>query len=145
MSSIVRGGRLYDNWYMEIGRPVPDRPHRAYPADKTYAEEPAVNWRCKECHGWDYSGRDGAYSTGGHFTGIKGIRGMAGADPAKIVAVLKDRTHAYGGLMDDADFEDLANFVSKGQVDTERFIDPASRAANPSQRRHHFRWCKDCH
>ena len=147
-SSIVRGGRLYDNWYNELRRPVPARPHPAYPADKAYAQEPATNWRCKECHGWDYLGRDGAYSRGEHFTGIKGIRGMAGADPAAIVAVLKDDTHAYDGLMDEADFEDLANFVSKGQVGMDSFIDPASKAAKgvSTKNQEFFKTiCATCH
>jgi mono/diheme cytochrome c family protein len=148
VSSIVRGGRLYDNWYQELRRPVPDRPHPAYPADKTFADDPATNWRCKECHGWDYLGRDGAYATGDHFTGITGIRGMVGADPADIIAVLKDDTHAYGGLMNDADFEDLAHFVSKGQVEMERFIDPVSKTSkgDSTKNQEHFKTiCATCH
>ncbi|MFQ5937337.1 MAG: hypothetical protein ACE5LB_13120 [Acidiferrobacterales bacterium] len=132
LSSIARGGRLYDNWYKEIKAQVltrevkvqvPTRPHPAYPADKMYANEPKHNWRCKECHGWDYLSRDGAYAKGPHFTGIKGIRGMADADPEKIIAVLNDDTHRYDELMGVRDFLDLANFVSHGQVDVDKYID----------------------
>ncbi len=127
VSSIVRGGRLYDNWYMEIGRPVPDRPHRAYPADKTYAKEPAVNWRCKECHGWDYMGKDGAYASGKHSTGIQGVNGLRGADPTKVVAVLNGADHGYADKLSDDDMMDLANFITQGQTDMAKSIDPATK------------------
>ena len=123
-SSIARGGLLYDKWYKVTGAEKPKAGHPAYPADKKYAKKPD-SWRCKECHGWDYKGVDGAYKSGKHNSGIKGINGMAGADTAKIVAVLKDKTHALSGKMADADFQDLAMFVSKGQLDTAKYIDAA--------------------
>jgi mono/diheme cytochrome c family protein len=148
LSSVARGGRLYDNWHRETKSPVPAEPHPVYPADKAYAANPETNWRCKECHGWDYRGRDGAYSRGGHFTGIKGIRAMAGADPENIVAVLKDQTHRYGGLMRDRDFRDLANFVSEGQVDMDRYIDRVSKRAEGDKTRHEAYYttiCANCH
>ncbi len=126
-SSLARGGLLYDKWYKIINVEAPKKAHPAYPSDKKYAKKPKSNWRCKECHGWDYMGKDGAYAKGKHATGIKGVRGMAGADPAKIVAVLKDKTHGYGGKMDDQDFMDLANFVSKGTIDMDTYIDRATK------------------
>lgn len=126
-SSIARGGKLYDKWYKVIDADAPKASHPAYPSDKKYADKPKDNWRCKECHGWDYKGVNGAYSAGKHSTGIKGIDGMAGADPAKIIAVLKGSTHGYAGKMEDEDFQDLAAFVSKGQVDMSKYIDYASK------------------
>ena len=127
-SSMARGGKLYDKWYKLIGVDAPNKSHSAYPADKKYADKPKDNWRCKECHGWDYKGVNGGYAEGKHSTGIKGIDGMAGADPAKIIAVLKDSTHGYAGKMEDQDFNDLAMFVSKGQVDMSKYIDYASKS-----------------
>ena len=59
---------------------APEQSHPLYPADGEYAAKPKANWRCKECHGWDYKGRDGAYAKGSHYTGIKGIRQWAGGD-----------------------------------------------------------------
>ncbi len=93
---------------------APKKAHPAYPSDRKYAKKPKSNWRCKECHGWDTMGKDGAYAKGKHSTGIKGITGMAGADPAKIVAVLKDKTHGYAGKMDEADFRDLVPSITIG-------------------------------
>ena len=146
--SVCRGGRLYDNWHLESREPAPDKAHPAYPAGKAYANDPAVNWRCKECHGWDYQGSGGVYARGSHATGIKGIDGMAGASPDKIVAVLKDATHAYNGLMAEEDFRDLANFVSAGQIDMSRYIDGKTRRAkgDPALRETYYQSiCSGCH
>jgi len=121
MSSITRGALLYDKWYKMVdGAEAPDTTHESYPSDAK--KTGASTWRCKECHGWDYKGVDGAYGSGSHRTGIKGVNGMAGADPADIIDILQDDTHGYGDLMEEEDFTDLANFVSKGQIDTSKYI-----------------------
>ncbi|MDA9981643.1 c-type cytochrome [Gammaproteobacteria bacterium] len=127
-SSIARGAKLYDKWYKVIDVDAPTESHSLYPPDKAYAEKPGSNWRCKECHGWDYRGRDGAYASGKHSTGIPGIDGTAGASAESIIATLKADTHGFGKLLSGPDFTDLANFVSKGQVDMDASIDRASKA-----------------
>jgi cytochrome c553 len=148
LASIVRGGRLYDNWSAETGRGPPPGPHPAYPAAGARRGDAAGTWRCKECHGWDYRGRDGAYGTGRHFTGIAGIRHMVGADPAAVIAVLRDTTHGYGPLLGEGALRDLANFVARGQLDMDRVIDRASRRArgDASRRQSYFHTiCATCH
>ena len=65
-SSLARGGKLYDKWYAVIKADKPTESHPLYPASAKYADKPASNWRCKECHGWDYRGKDGAYASGSH-------------------------------------------------------------------------------
>ena len=127
-SSLARGGLLYDKWYAVIKAEKPTEAHALYPSDGKYAKKPASNWRCKECHGWDYLGKDGAYASGKHASGIKGINGMRGADPADLVALLKADAHGFGNLLADEDLKDLANFVSQGQIDMDQFIDRASKA-----------------
>lgn len=126
-SSIARGGRLYDKWWKVVGVPEPKQANPAYPAAGKYKAKGGNDWRCKECHGWDYMGKDGAYAKGGHFTGIKGIQGARNKAPARIMAVLTDKNHALGGLMSQADLQDLAMFVGKGQLDMAKFIDPATK------------------
>jgi len=127
---------LYDKWYKVIGEDAPKVSHPAYPAEGKKAKKPGDNWRCKECHGWDYLGKDGGYASGSHFTGIKGISGMKGAATGAIVKVLKNKTHGLANKMDDDDFMDLANFVSMGQLDTDKFIDRASKMPiNPNTAR----------
>lgn len=125
VSSIARGGLLYDKWWKVVDGEEPDETHPAYTdGEKSGAD----TWRCKECHGWDYKGVEGAYSGGSHYSGIIGISGMAGADTADIIAVLTNDTHALVDLMEEEDFQDLANFVSLGQLDTDLFIDAAAKA-----------------
>lgn len=126
-SSIARGGRLYDAWYIENKAGKPDADNPAYPSSGKYAKD---SWRCKECHGWDYKGKDGAYGKGRHATGIKGIAGAAGKDPAAIAAILRDQNHPYKETMlTERDVTDLANFVSKGQFAVDKVIDTGAKKA----------------
>jgi thiosulfate dehydrogenase len=126
-SAIARGGRLYDKWFAENKAAKPADDHPAYPhKGGKYGKD--ASWRCKECHGWDYKGKEGAYATGGHATGIKGIQGAAGKDGAAIVAILKDKNHGYADAMLSAeDMNDLALFVAKGQIDVSKYVDAATK------------------
>jgi mono/diheme cytochrome c family protein len=127
-ASITNGGRLYDDWQWATGGRQA-LPHPAYPKNARYADVPQLTWRCRECHGPDYKGSEGVYATGEHATGIKGIRAMAGADPADIMRVLRNRTHRFGAVLKYRDLQDLANFVSQGQVDMDVYIDPKTGLA----------------
>jgi len=114
--AISRGAQLYDKWWVPVKAPKPEDTHPAYPA----AGKKSGNstWRCKECHGWDYIGAEGRYSEGSHFTGIKGVSGMAGADPAAIAALLRGDLHGYTeDMIPDAALAEIALFISKGQID----------------------------
>jgi len=126
-SAIARGGRLYDKWFAENKAAKPADDHPAYPhKGGKYGKD--ASWRCKECHGWDYKGKDGAYASGGHATGIKGIQGAAGKDTTAIVAIFKDKNHGYTDAMLSAeDMNDLALFVAKGQVDVAKYVDAATK------------------
>lgn len=146
-ASIANGARLYDDWMAVTGNRQA-APHPAYPPNARYANVPTVTWRCKECHGADYKGNQGQYASGNHATGIKGIRGMAGADPEKIMAVLRARTHLFGAVLKYRDLQDVALFVSKGQVDMDSFIDPQTRQARGDAKRGEVFYqtiCVGCH
>jgi thiosulfate dehydrogenase len=125
--NVAHGGRLYDKWYKEAKVAEPQGNHVAWPAsnERTGAD----TFRCKSCHGWDLLGKDGAYSKGSWLTGIVGISGAAGDDPAAIVEVLKDANHGFGGVIADGDLMALATFVSLGQIDMTPYIDSATKAA----------------
>ena len=147
-SILSHGGLLYDKWYKVIDADKPKTDHPAYPKDKKYAGKPDANWRCKECHGWDYMGVDGAYSSGKHASGIKGINGMKNADPAKVVAVLKDSNHGYGDKLSSDDLNALALFVSKGTVDMDAYIDRATKKPKGDAARgeaYYNTVCAHCH
>ncbi|MFN3075502.1 MAG: c-type cytochrome [Alphaproteobacteria bacterium] len=148
-STTLRGGRLYDNWYLETRKRAPKTAHPAYPADGAFARVPQQNWRCAECHGWDYAGRDGAFSKDSeHYTGIKGIRAMMGAAPAKVVAILKDKNHGFDEVLEDADLNDLAAFVTRGQVDVAQYVDRRTGLSRGNRRQHAAFYetvCVNCH
>jgi len=146
-SSIARGGQLYDKWYKVIKAPKPEETHPAWPASNTNKSGDATQ-RCKACHGWDLMGADGAYASGSYLTGITGLQDMAGAPTADIIAIIKDDTHGFGGMMDDQDYLDLANFVSAGQFDIDAYIDRDTKAAigDAAKGEEYFNTiCSNCH
>jgi mono/diheme cytochrome c family protein len=146
-ASIANGGRLYDNWLGVTGNKQAV-PHPSYPAKLTYSAVPSVTWLCKECHGPDYKGNQGQYASGPHATGIKGIRGVVGTDPDQIISILRNRTHLFGSVMKYRDLQDVANFVSRGQVDMDTFIDPKTKLARGDAKRGEAFYqtiCAGCH
>jgi thiosulfate dehydrogenase len=147
-SSIARGGRLYDKWWKVVGAEEPKQPHPAYPAEGKYKAKSGTDWRCKECHGWDYLGKDGAYGKGKHFTGIKGINGAANMNPAKIMATLTDKTHTLGNQLSEENLHDLAMFVSRGQLGMAQFIDRTTKKVKGDKARGEPVFntiCANCH
>lgn len=126
--TLAAGGRIYDNWWDALDKPAPTDTHPAYPASGK--SKGAATWRCKECHGWDYKGRNGRYATGSHATGIVGIDGAAGRDAAQIAALLRAPLHGYTrDMLSDDELLRVAHFVSRGQHDIETAVDAASGRA----------------
>lgn len=121
---LARGGILYDNWMAELGSKI-DNTHPSYPERGIIKGRDT--WRCKECHGWDYKGKAGAYSEGIHYTGISGIRSYANLDPVDIVKILKNEKHAFSDRLSDNDYDALALFVSLGQIDVDLYINRTTR------------------
>lgn len=125
---LAAGGRIYDNWWEALDRSKPEGTHPSYPA--AGPQKGAGTWRCKECHGWDYKGRDGGYAKGSHATGIVGIDKAAGRDVAAITALLRAPVHGYTpAMINDEELGRVAAFVSRGQHDTSKFLDPATGTA----------------
>lgn len=124
----VRGGALYDRWWKMNGSPQPVGDHPLYPGIGQQTGN--VTYRCKECHGWDYKGVDGAYSSGIHFTGIRGVFGST-LGPRQVFDLLKaDPTTVPNGHnmdvngMSEGDLWDVVKFTSVGVVDTYDYITP---------------------
>jgi cytochrome b/mono/diheme cytochrome c family protein len=121
---ISSGGRLYDNIFASLGAKGPTTTHPSWPQSNTTLQGEAT-WRCKNCHGWDYQGRDGQYRTGPNATGIAGVQRARGRDPAVIIATLGNATHQYADevLPQHAKYR-LAVFISRGLHDASRTIQP---------------------
>ena len=148
LAQITRGGRLYDNWYSELNQPAPQEAHPAYPADgpQMHSGDPLASggrtWLCVEGHGGD--------SRGG-VTGptVPGLAAYAGADRARIEAILGDDTHRYDEVLAPRDIADLAAFVAFGQSHLVADIDPATRqlrgAASTATGKVYQTVCARCH
>ena len=119
---LAAGGRIYDTWWDALDRKKPEAGNPAYPANGQ--RKGATTWRCVECHGWDYKGKDGLYSTGERYTGIVGIRKAKGRDPLAIAKMLRKAPHNYTSeMITDEELQRVAAFVSRGQHNVDRIID----------------------
>jgi thiosulfate dehydrogenase len=145
--SIARGGQYYDKWWAVIDADEPEGTHPAYTAEGK--RKGSTTWRCKECHGWDYKGVDGAYGSGSHFSGIKGIAGMANGNQKAIAESLRGEPHNYTKeMMPDKAIERLALFVSAGQINMDIYIDRATKKAKGdlvNGARFYQTVCANCH
>lgn len=147
-NSILRGGLLYDNWFSTLGVAKPSATHALWPASNT-KKKGNVTWRCKSCHGWEYMGKDGAYASGSYKSGITGIRAFDGAEPAAVVAILRGKDHGFTkAMISDAELDNLAAFVSRGQFELDKYIDRASKKSNGDSARGKPLYdsvCANCH
>ncbi|MBN4058840.1 cytochrome c [bacterium AH-315-J04] len=120
----IRGGQLWDQWWLINGSPSPAGDHPMYPA--VGQQSGANTFRCNECHGWDYKGDDGAYGSGSHFTGIAGVWGstMSAAEMFDIIQrddLLNGHNFRNIGLSDQ-DARDLVQFILDLTIDTDNYI-----------------------
>lgn len=119
---ITSGALLYDKWYAALGQPAPDGNMPLWSAQTTNSRSGPDTWRCVECHGWDYKGKDGAYGSGSRYTGFPGVFGAK----ADVVAVLKgagDPGHDFSAYLDEASMKQLAAFIENGLIDDSQYID----------------------
>lgn len=130
-SSVAEGGKLYDNWWISSGTVEPSGDSPIWSSQSTNTRSGLDTWRCKECHGWDYKGTDGAYGSGSHFTGFPGVLAAQEKSSEDLLTFLT------GGIVPDHDFSamgedalvNLISFLQEGQVDTSPYIDFETKAA----------------
>jgi thiosulfate dehydrogenase len=147
LAQIAYGGLLYDKWYAVLDVKPPEATHPAYASSKGKRKGNGT-WRCKECHGWDYMGKDGAYAKGSHFSGIPGIRGGDGGSVSTVASELGAGVHGLGQYASQEDLEAMAAFVVYGQVDMDQYIDRASKKAKGNAARGegiYLTICAKCH
>lgn len=142
---ISRGGQLYDDWWRTTVDTVkPGENHPLWKMQSNNKRSGYDTYRCKECHGWDYRGKDGAYSKGSHYTGFTGIYKAAEKMSVKeLEAVLRGSTnkeHDFSKYISENDIADLALFMKKGLINTNRFVssDGAPVKGNPNTGRNIF-------
>ena len=126
--SVARGGLLYDTWWRVVpGATEPKQNQPLWSLQTTNKRKGSVTWRCKECHGWDYKGKDGAYGSGSRYTGFTGVWATAQKKSTEeLAAILRGSSnpgHDFSSVLRPSDIADLANFLKHGLVDMAQFID----------------------
>jgi len=112
-------------------------------------------WRCVECHGWDYKGKDGAYGhpASSHYTGFPGLMDAIHHNSVEeMVAILQgkqDPAHDFSLYMDEDHLWALAYFLKYGHVNDDDFIDDLSMRAIGGDIAHgqvlYDQVCAECH
>jgi thiosulfate dehydrogenase len=135
---ISRGGQLYDNWWKAtVDTNKPEGDHPLWKTQSSNKRSGYSTFRCKECHGWDYRGKDGAYRKGSHYTGFSGVylasRTMSIKELESALRGSTNRDHDFSVYLGDMDIADLALFMKKGIIDLTAFIniDGTTAGGNP--------------
>jgi len=124
-ADLKTGGLLYDKWFKLTGS-KPEGTHPAYPAEGKQSGD--STWRCKECHGWDYIGKDGRYKSGSHYTGIPGLLDSRDKSPEALYAALSGSPHGFSGQIDENSLWALVKFIKEGQMDVRPYLDVSGGA-----------------
>lgn len=119
-TTLATGGQLYDKWWkVADGASEPTTDQALMSTQTTNTRTGADSWRCKECHGWDYQGVDGAYGSGSHMSGFSGVYDAVSLGVEEIKAILSggsNADHDFSGVIDDDSLTTLAEFISDGGV-----------------------------
>lgn len=154
LASIVKGGLMYDKWWRAV--PEATEPtahdHPLWAFQTTNQRSGSDTWRCKECHGWDYQGKDGAYGSGSHFTGFPGVYAASAKNEAQLLAQLMGGTnpqHDFTTVLSETALRDLVNFLKEGTIDVTEHIDYATKkpigASVPRGEELYTSTCVFCH
>jgi thiosulfate dehydrogenase len=149
VGNMARGGLLYDRWWAINNGSEPTMTHPAYPS--AGGQSGSTTWRCKECHGWDYQGVNGAYGSGSHFSGIIGVLQASGNSARSLSSDITSRhRHNFSNLLSDEDVNDLVEFIQNGTLDMNEVIDFGTKEAQGNADNGRTLWfgtarCSECH
>ncbi len=153
VESVVRGGLLYDTWWRVVpGASEPKVNQGLWSRQTTNKRTGSVSWRCKECHGWDYRGKDGAYGSGSRYTGFPGVWAAAqtksGGELAAILRGSSNAGHDFSSVLRPSDIADLANFLKTGLLDMTKYVDYKTRkpiGGDAGRGKTLYAFCAACH
>lgn len=132
-ADIRNGGLLYDKWWKVTSGTEPTVDHLLWSTQSTNTRSGSTTWRCKECHGWDKQGSDGAYGTSSsHHTGFVGVYPARLKDKEVVFEALKDSNgnHDFSDEMSDLQLLDLTKLIVDGLIDYGSYINLTTKAAN---------------
>ncbi len=131
-SSIAKGGLIYDKWWKAVdGATEPTEDHPLWALQNTNTRSGSTSWRCKECHGWDYKGQEGAYSQGSHYTGFPGVYdAYLSKTKAQFLDAMTggiNSQHDFSSVLSEAALENLVDFLKEGIINDVEYIDYATK------------------
>lgn len=153
LQQMIEGGKLYDKWWIEVsGVEEPKTDHPLWSLQTTNKRTGSDTWRCNECHGWDFLGRDGAYGSGSHKTNFPGAYNVRHKSIKDIEAILLGSTnpnHNFSYVLDYDSIYKLALFLKEGLVNMRLYIsyeDKRPFRSNPEHGKKQFeKECVKCH
>jgi mono/diheme cytochrome c family protein len=123
----IRGGRIYDNWWVETGTAEPTTDHPLWDTRTQSAintNTGSATWRCKECHGWDYKGVDGVYGStnSSHYTGFPGVMSAQSKQPIDVFCAIHsgtniDADHNFSSQLSPTSILHLTKFLVSTNID----------------------------
>ena len=149
-AALSGGGQLYDKWWAVVGLDAPEEDNPLWASQSTNERSGADTWRCKECHGWDYLGAEGAYGSGSHFTGFTGVLDSASMSDEELLAWLNGTNngdHDYSGLLDKFALNAMVTFIQDEMRDVSGIInDDKSVSGDPANGKEMWDGtCSACH
>jgi hypothetical protein len=135
LADLKAGGLLYDNWLKLKGIKI-NNTHPMFPDDKK--KNGVTSWRCKECHGWDYLGKEGCYHDNHvYYVGIKGVYDVRNRSPEELYFAIADRDEHHDFKkylrLSASDIWSLVKFIREGLVDFRKVMN--GRTGRRSRRR----------
>ncbi len=124
-ADLVAGGQLYDKWWKVNNGTEPTTDFPLYSTHTgTATKTGGDTWRCKECHGWDYIGKDGRYASGSHYTGFAGVLTASSKTNQVIFDAIKDEggAHDMSAVLSDNDVLNLTRFIREGAISMSPYI-----------------------
>ena len=116
------GGQLYDKWWAVLGLDAPEDDHPLWSTQTTNERSGADTWRCKECHGWDYMGADGAYGSGSHSTGFPGVLNTSEDELLAWLDGSQNPDHDFSAFMEEFALNALVTFMADELADITPFV-----------------------
>jgi thiosulfate dehydrogenase len=144
VADLKLGGLLYDNWPKVAGVKI-DGTHPLYPPEGK--KKGKSSWRCKECHGWDYLGKDGRYRSGSHFTGFDGILQASGKAAEAINQSLSGgmAEHDFSKWLSPTQLQALTVFTREGLINFQDVEKQLQGSVGGRGRALYGKACASCH
>jgi thiosulfate dehydrogenase len=138
-------------WWEVLGVEPPEGDNPLWATQTTNTRTGTDTWRCKECHGWDYMGADGAYGSGSHATGFVGILEAASMSSDELLSWLtggENPDHDFSGLMEDYALNAMVAFMQNEMIDITAYVnaDGSVNGGDPASGKTMFEGtCAACH